>query len=262
MVITFQKNNRMNLKKITLVSALFISACCLQAQTQVIAHRGFWKTPGSAQNSITSLQKADSIHCYGSEFDVWLTKDNKLVINHDPVYKMRHMEYTKGDALTGLKLSNGENLPYLEQYLEAGKNLQTKLILELKAHNSKKRETKAVQEILALVKKMGLEKRMEYISFSLHAVKEFIRQAPAGTPILYLNGELSPKELKELGATGLDYHMGVMRKHPEWIKEAHELGLKVNVWTVDKTEDIQWLVDQKVDFITTNEPVAAQAIAR
>ena len=44
------------------------------AQTRVIAHRGFWKTQGSAQNSITSLLKADSIGCYGSEFDVWLTK--------------------------------------------------------------------------------------------------------------------------------------------------------------------------------------------
>ena len=137
--------------------ALIISVASVQAQkSQVIAHRGYWKTAGSAQNSITALQKADSIHCYGSEFDVWLTKDNKLVINHDPVYKMKYMEYSKGDALTGLKLSNGENLPSLEQYLEAGKKCNTKLILELKALNSKKRETKAVQEILALVTKMGL----------------------------------------------------------------------------------------------------------
>ena len=143
--------------------ALIISVASAQAQkSQVIAHRGYWKTAGSAQNSITALQKADSIHCYGSEFDVWLTKDNKLVINHDPVYKMKYMEYSKGDALTGLKLSNGENLPSLEQYLEAGKKCNTKLILELKALNSKKRETKAVQEILALVTKLGLENRMEY----------------------------------------------------------------------------------------------------
>lgn len=102
---------------------------------------------------------------------------------------------------------------------------------------------------------MGLESRMEYITFSLHAMKEFIRLAPAGTPIFYLNGELSPKELKELGATGLDYHMGVIKKHPEWIKEAHDLGLKVNVWTVDEAEEMKWLIEQKVDFITTNEPV-------
>lgn len=31
---------------------------------------------------------------------------------------MKYMEYSKGDALTGLKLSNGENLPSLEQYLK------------------------------------------------------------------------------------------------------------------------------------------------
>ena len=111
----------MNLKKMMMASAFLMAACCMQAQTKVIAHRGFWKTPGSSQNSISSLLKADSIGCYGSEFDVWIAKDNKLVVNHDPVYKMRPMEYSKGDALTGLKLSNGENLPSLEQYLEAGK---------------------------------------------------------------------------------------------------------------------------------------------
>lgn len=131
----------MNLKKMMMASALLMVACCMQAQTKVIAHRGFWKTPGSSQNSISSLLKADSIGCYGSEFDVWIAKDNKLVVNHDPVYKMRPMEYSKGDALTGLKLSNGENLPSLEQYLEAGKNCNTRLILELKAHSNKKRGT-------------------------------------------------------------------------------------------------------------------------
>lgn len=113
----------MKIKRIILMAALIISVASVQAQkSQVIAHRGYWKTAGSAQNSITSLQKADSIHCYGSEFDVWLAKDNKLVVNHDPVYKMKYMEYSKGDALTGLKLSNGENLPSLQKYLEAGKN--------------------------------------------------------------------------------------------------------------------------------------------
>ena len=55
----------MKIMKMLTVSALVFCACYVQAQTQVIAHRGFWKTPGSAQNSITSLQKADSIGCYG-----------------------------------------------------------------------------------------------------------------------------------------------------------------------------------------------------
>ena len=79
------------------MGVLLPSAARNRAQ-QVIAHRGYWKTAGSAQNSITALQKADSIHCYGSEFDVWLAKDNKLVVNLDPVYKMKYMEYSKGDV--------------------------------------------------------------------------------------------------------------------------------------------------------------------
>lgn len=251
----------MNVKRIIFLLAMVISLASIQAQKpQVIAHRGFWKTAGSAQNSITSLLKADSIGCYGSEFDVWLTKDNQLVVNHDPMFKMKGMEYSKAAALTGLRLSNGETLPSLKQYLEAAQKGTTRLILELKPHSNKKRETKAVEEIIALTKKMGLDKRMEYITFSLHALKEFIRLAPAGTPVFYLNGELSPKELKELGSAGPDYQLGVFQKHPEWIRECHELGMKVNVWTVDNADEMKWLIDKQVDFITTNEPLLFQKL--
>ena len=243
--------------------ALVISTASIQAQKpQVIAHRGYWKTAGSAQNSIASLLKADSINCYGSEFDVWLTKDNKLVVNHDPIFKFKSMEKSNAATLTSLKLSNEENLPTLEEYLKTALKGNTRLILELKAHNKPERETKAVKEIVAMVKKMGLEKRMEYITFSLHALKEFIRFAPTGTPVYYLNGELSPQELKELGCAGPDYHLSVFQKHPEWIKECHDLGMKVNVWTVNKADDMKWLINKNVDFITTNEPVMLKELLK
>ena len=68
------------MKKVMCLLAIMFMIANTSAQTRVIAHRGFWKTQGSAQNSITSLLKADSIGCYGSEFDVWLTKDNGLVL--------------------------------------------------------------------------------------------------------------------------------------------------------------------------------------
>ena len=253
----------MNLKRIILLLMLETSIAGIQAQKpQVIAHRGFWDTPGSAQNSITALLKADSIGCYGSEFDVWLTKDNQLVVNHDPIFKFKSMEKSTAASLTSLKLSNGENLPTLEQYLKAAQKGKTRLILELKAHSKPERETLAVKEILAMVKKLGLENRMEYITFSLHAAKEFIRMVPTGTPVYYLNGELSPKELKELGFTGPDYHLSVFQKHPEWINECHDLGMKVNVWTVNKANDMKWLIDRNVDFITTNEPVLLQELVK
>jgi len=59
---------------------------------------------------------------------------------------------------------------------------------------------------------------------------------------------------------GLDYHYNVLYKHPEWVKKAHELGQKVNVWTVNRPDDIQKVIDLKVDYITTDEPLLVREI--
>ena len=72
--------------------------------------------------------------------------------------------------------------------------------------------------------------------------------------VAYLNGDKTPTELKELGYTGLDYAHKVLKKNSHWIDEAHKLGLTVNVWTVNKAEDLQYFIDHKADYITTNEP--------
>ncbi len=250
----------MKLKKIMIATTLCLLTGNSFCQTQVIAHRGYWKTKGSVQNSITSLLNADSIGCYGCEFDVWLAADDQLVVNHDPTFKGKNMERSPSTALTALLLDNGEPLPSLAKYLNAAVPLQTRLILELKEHSTPERETEAVQRIVQKVQKLGLDNRVEYISFSLHAVKEFIRLAPADTPVYYLEGDLTPQQLKEIGCAGADYNLSVFRKHPEWIEQCHELGMKVNVWTVNKPADMQWLIGKKVDFITTNEPVMLQGI--
>ena len=63
---------------------LAAAATAVAGTPKVIAHRGYWETEGSAQNSIRSLFKADSIGCYASEFDIWMTKDSVVVLNHDP----------------------------------------------------------------------------------------------------------------------------------------------------------------------------------
>ena len=55
----------------------------LTAQTKVVAHRGYWDTEGSAQNSLTALRKAAEVGCWGSEFDVWMTADGEMVVFHD-----------------------------------------------------------------------------------------------------------------------------------------------------------------------------------
>lgn len=74
----------MNIYQKTIVTAcLCLAALSIQAQTQVIAHRGYWKAEGSAQNSLASLRKAAEAKVYGAEFDVQMTADGIVVVNHD-----------------------------------------------------------------------------------------------------------------------------------------------------------------------------------
>ncbi|MDT3387840.1 MAG: glycerophosphodiester phosphodiesterase, partial [Bacteroidota bacterium] len=75
--------------------------------------------------------------------------------------------------------------------------------------------------------------------------------------IAYLKSDMAPKELKAKGINGIDYHYKAFEMNPEWVDEAHQLGMKVNVWTVNDTKLIQKMLDLKVDFITTDLPVEA-----
>lgn len=227
----------------------------IEKKTKVIAHRGFWNTPGSAQNSIAALVKADSIRCYGTEFDVWLASDNKLMLNHDDAYKGYKIETTSSEVLRTLQLSNGENMPTLDDFLDRAKKLKIKLILELKPHSTPEKETKAIELILDMVKKKGLTKRVEYISFSRHAIEEFVRLAPANTPILYLGQDISPQKLYEMKATGADYNYWAYHKNPDWLQELKDSRMISNVWTVNNPKEMLWCLRRGFDLLTTDDPV-------
>lgn len=239
---------------------LMACACALftltgQAQTQVIAHRGFWKTEHSAQNSITALNKAAENKLYGSEFDVQLTADGVVVVNHDDTIQGFTIGKTNYDNLKGLQLKNGEILPTLADYLQAGKKQAgIQLILEIKPHKTKEQEDQIAETTVKMVKEYGLEKQVEYISFSMNICEQLTKLTP-NSAIAYLKSDVAPKELKAKGINGIDYHYKAIEKHPEWVNEAHELDMKVNVWTVNSLKDIQKMIDLKVDYITTDQPL-------
>lgn len=261
--ITKLRNKEVKAIIITLLAIFGLAQGMTAGNPKIVAHRGYWKTEGSAQNSIRSLVKADSIGVYGSEFDVWITADDKLIVNHDGHIGDLIIENSTAAQITACKLENGENVPTLEQYLDAAKKLKTRLVFELKSHKNKLQETKAVDMLLKMIKDKKLDKRVDYITFSLPAFVRLIQKAPKGTPVYYLNGELSPDEILEMGGTGVDYHISVFRdKHPEWLKRCHQLGLKANVWTVNEQKDLQWCIDQGFDFITTNEPVLLEQMLK
>ena len=247
--------------KITIILlGCIICNVALSTQTKAIAHRGYWDCPGSAQNSIVALYKAHEIDVYGSEFDVLITADGVPVVNHDDNIQGHVVEKTNYEDLRDLKIKNGEILPTMEQYLVHGKaNKETKLILEIKPHSTKEIEDKAVKIIVEMVQNMELEEQTEYISFSLNICKEILKTNP-NAKVFYLRGELSPKEIKEIGLTGIDYHYSVFEKNPEWINESKTLGIRTNAWTVNDETIMKKLISAGIDYITTDKPSVLQKV--
>lgn len=224
-------------------------------RNKVIAHRGAWKNTRTSENSIAALNYAIEMGCEGSEFDVHMSADSVLFINHDPSISGFTIERTKASELLNVKLSNGENLPTLEAYLKEGlKQNKTKLILEIKPTSLGLERSRLVAgKVMELVRRLKAQAWVDYISFDYNICKELVRLDPYAH-VAYLNGDKTPEELAGDKIWGLDYHFSAFQKNPNWFRDAQERKLTLNAWTVNDEKTMKWLLENKVDFITTNEP--------
>jgi len=221
----------------------------------VIAHRGAWKNHDASQNSLKALKKAIEIGCEGSEFDVWLSSDNKVILSHDPTIGGKTVEETTAEELFTIPLKDGDFLPSLEEYISLvkGQN-KTRLVLEVKASQKGTERSEAVaEESVRIVHAMKAQAWTDYITFSFEAAKR-IRELDPTARVLYLEANKTLEELVDAKMTGIDYHRNHFFKDTELVNKAKSLGLLTNVWTVNKEEDMKTMINQGVDLITTDEP--------
>jgi len=254
----------MNISRLLLCICFFTAYASLLAQpsrTQTIAHRGDWQPEGSAQNSRTSLQRALDLHIFGSEIDIWITRDNHIMVNHDSSYEGVSLQDTTYAACKKLRLKNGEQMPQLKDLLKIMKKSKspTRLVVEVKNHRNPQRSRDCAAAAVKAIRKKGLEARVMYISFSIEACETIHAMAP-NAEVAYLSGDRTPEELHRMGLTGIDYHINRFREHPEWVEQAHQLDMNVNVWTVDKHDDILEMKVLGVDYITTNDPTLCERL--
>ncbi len=247
-----------------LAALLVLSGCAKENKTAIVAHTGFWKCEqaGQASNSVASLTAAQDNAFWGSECDINLTADDVIVVAHGPKFQdVSLRENSYADTLRFLSLKNGETLPTLDQYLDQTAKSPTVLVLELKKQLDTDRENLMTDKAIEALKAHGLydPKRVIFISFSMNICKKIAKEHPAFTN-QYLNGDVAPADLHKDGINGIDYNYKVLHEHPEWIREAQDLGMSVNVWTIDKEEQIQEMIDLGVDQITTNEPLLTRKL--
>jgi glycerophosphoryl diester phosphodiesterase len=221
----------------------------------VIAHRGAWKKIPTTENSIKALQQAVTLGCAGSEFDVHMTKDDSLVVNHDAHYKGKAIEEYTYAELAKDRLDNGEMLPTLRAYLEEGmKQYGTKLIVEIKpTDKGAERAALRARKTVELVHELGAQAWANYISFDYNILLK-VQQLDPAAHVQFLNGNKSPDELKKDNMPGLDYHYSVFQKNENWISDAKKYGMVLNVWTVNDEKTLRYFLEKGFPMITTNEP--------
>lgn len=223
-------------------------------KNKVIAHRGAWKNTGASENSISALKHAIKLGCQGSEFDIHMSADSVLFINHDPKIGDVVLQTSAAAQLRNLKLENGEKLPTLEAYIKEGiQQNGTRLVFEIKPASGKTHAVASARKVVEMVRKYKAQAWADYISFDYEVCKEILRLDPFAH-VAYLKGDKSPQELADDKLWGLDYNQSVLKKNENWIEQATQLNLTTNVWTVNDTDTMNWMLKKGITFITTNEP--------
>ena len=232
----------------------------------LVAHRGFHRFEGSAENSVSAMQQAVAHGFEGTEFDVQLTKDDVAIVFHDA--KMQGLTICETPFNTLQKqpaftLKSGETVPTLDTFMAAcsqalqeqrSSEKQTRLFFEIKPHVSAVQRHHLIGQIIEAIGRYQLHDDIFFISFDLEACMLLAQLVP-DIPVAYLEGDLSPAALKGKGITDIDYHWSKFVDHPEWVEEAHNLGMTVNVWTVNTPEKAKEMLRLEVDYITTDCPL-------
>ena len=261
------------MKKIFLAVLAAATALTVSAQykaPQIVANGGYHTHASSgAKNSMSALKAAQKAKFYGSECDVNLTKDGKVLVVQSGWHPTKNanpkadVQRTTAEKMLGISYANGESVCTLEEFLKrAAKKPATKLILDMKNQTTPQRETQLVEKTIAIVAAAGMQANVEYIADHAWTCFQLAKLAPEESKVHFLGGNCEPAYVKAMGCDGIDYQFSKLKKKKAWIKEAHKLGLTVNVWTVDKDDQIRWCIQNGVDFITTNQPALVKNIIK
>lgn len=245
---------------VAFAAAAFALSCTEQTLPKVVSHRGFYKAEGSYENTIHSLAGAQALGVAGVEFDVNMTADDSLIIFHGPKILKTGLDAQKNrfEEIREVVLPNGHQIPTLREFLAQGKlDPSTTLVMEIKKHGKKEKETQVVEAVLATIKSMDMPiSQFQFISFSEWVCREVKRLCPEAYT-MYVSSDINEKPVAyyhDLGVNCLSYNLNVMMNHPEFASDALALGMETTLWMSNDPEVIDWAIKHKITYVSTDYP--------
>ena len=213
------------------------------------------------ENTLRSFRSAIAAGCDLLECDVHLSSDNRLVVIHDHTLERTTngrglvRDHTAAE-LRKLDAGHGEHIPLLQEVIELALG-KAGLVIEIKQIPIQYPGLE--DKLVAMLRQLGAVEECAVVSFYHPAIK-MLREMEPRLQLGVLEGArpIDPARImREAGADVFSPHWGAM--DAKLVKEIHNAGGAVGVWTVDDETALAWCRLCRPDSIFTNRPVEISA---
>ena len=220
---------------------------------KTIAHRGYI-TKG-VENSIEALEGAAEVGADYVEFDIILTKDNKFVVMHDYNLKRlaglnKRVQDMNFDEVVGLTIKQGDytsKIPSLEEFVTKAKELNMKLVIELKPHGAE--PSNYIDILIGEIKRLKLE-NYKFMSLNSKVMEELETKVPN-----LETGYVIPLQFGNFHHSNVDFFViEDFSYRDRLVEQARKENKQVFVWTINDPALITKYLQSPADGIITDEP--------
>lgn len=230
-----------------------------------VAHRG---VPSLVpENTIASYKFALTLNIDMLEIDIHRTRDNKLVIMHDPTTERTSLEKGIIKNLTYKELQKydigkwkgeafiGERIPLFDDVLHLIRNTDIKLLIEVK--QPEKYPGIEEQILESLIANDINEQQITIQSFNKKSIQKFKSlnsRIELGVLIKKKDRFISRDSIRKIGeyATFINPNYKIVTK--KFVDEAHKVNMKVMPYTINDDETVGKMINLNVDGIITDFP--------
>jgi glycerophosphoryl diester phosphodiesterase len=229
---------------------------------RVLAHRG--ATSVAPENTLEAFVAASALGADGVELDVHRTADGALVVHHDA--RARGLGVLAECTQAEVRAARPE-IPTLDEALEACAGMLVNVEVKNLPGDADYDPTESVAAgVVELLTRRGGRDDVLVSSFNLESVNR-VRSLDASIPTGFLTlVGMDPVDGVEVahahghGAVHPDVRALVGAAAVATITRAHELGMTVNVWTVNDEDEMRRLAAAGVDAVVTDVPDVARRV--
>lgn len=248
-----------------------------EVDNKVVAHRCGSLEAGLPDNSLAALNYSIGLGLYAIEVDIYITKDNQVVVAHassaDKINGHYPWEATYAQLASAL-LDNGEQLPRLEDFLdrilEAGSTrlwLDVKSITAVPATEADEYSSRAAERAAEIIREKKANNFVEFIVGRGTVLRRTLAASKGDWNTAYMNTGISPANFLTQGVRWANFSINNIFFNDGTVAGNYNiddyvaLGIKVSVYNVDTEQNREWYAARAVSLyaICTNYPQAMLA---